>query len=159
MSLIPSKRVDRIFPILPPLCLLIAAQFSPQSAAVRRWSAIALLAAIIFTIAYSAQRVAVSYREDEGALARFGAEVRGQSAANNWHYEVIGGKDEGLLLYLRKTRFVKTKEAIERWNAGAIDTLIAPEEESKALLGELLNSVPTSLRGIFTVDGTTRVYV
>src|SRR5947199_4628283 len=26
MSLIPSKRVDRIFPILPPLCLLLAAQ-------------------------------------------------------------------------------------------------------------------------------------
>src|SRR5260370_851646 len=26
MSLIPSKRVDRIFPVLPPLCLLLAAQ-------------------------------------------------------------------------------------------------------------------------------------
>src|SRR4029077_4374160 len=26
MSLIPSKRVDRIFPILPPLCLLLATQ-------------------------------------------------------------------------------------------------------------------------------------
>jgi 4-amino-4-deoxy-L-arabinose transferase-like glycosyltransferase len=45
MSLIPSKRVDRIFPIVPPLCLLIAAQFSPQSASIRRWSAIALILA------------------------------------------------------------------------------------------------------------------
>jgi len=26
MSLIPSKRVDRIFPVIPPLCLLLAAQ-------------------------------------------------------------------------------------------------------------------------------------
>ena len=26
MSLIPSKRVDRIFPVLPPLCLLLAVQ-------------------------------------------------------------------------------------------------------------------------------------
>jgi len=26
MSLIPSKRVDRVFPIIPPLCLLLAAQ-------------------------------------------------------------------------------------------------------------------------------------
>src|SRR5438876_1907640 len=26
MSLIPSKRVDRIFPVVPPLCLLLAAQ-------------------------------------------------------------------------------------------------------------------------------------
>jgi hypothetical protein len=28
MSLIPSKRVDRIFPIIPPLCLLLAAQIA-----------------------------------------------------------------------------------------------------------------------------------
>ena len=28
MSLIPSKRVDRIFPVIPPLCLLLAAQIS-----------------------------------------------------------------------------------------------------------------------------------
>ena len=37
MSLIPSKRVDRIFPVIPPLCLLLAAQISGRdtSAAVR----------------------------------------------------------------------------------------------------------------------------
>ena len=26
MSLVPSKRVDRIFPVVPPLCLLLGAQ-------------------------------------------------------------------------------------------------------------------------------------
>ena len=30
MSLIPSKRVDRIFPVLPPLCLLLAAQVATR---------------------------------------------------------------------------------------------------------------------------------
>src|SRR5437660_5242844 len=30
MSLIPSKRVDRIFPIVPPLCLLLASQISAR---------------------------------------------------------------------------------------------------------------------------------
>src|SRR6266404_8236287 len=30
MSLIPSKRVDRIFPIIPPLCLLLAAQIGAR---------------------------------------------------------------------------------------------------------------------------------
>src|SRR5437870_9365925 len=30
MSLIPSKRVDRIFPIVPPLCLLLAAQIAAR---------------------------------------------------------------------------------------------------------------------------------
>jgi hypothetical protein len=32
MSLIPSKRVDRIFPIVPPLCLLLAAQIGRNAA-------------------------------------------------------------------------------------------------------------------------------
>ena len=30
MSLIPSKRVDRIFPVIPPLCLLLAAQVASR---------------------------------------------------------------------------------------------------------------------------------
>ncbi|MGZ4983153.1 MAG: hypothetical protein ACXV9Q_03570, partial [Chthoniobacterales bacterium] len=159
MSLIPSKRVDRIFPIVPPLCLLIAAQFTLESRSLRRWSAIALIVAMIAATAYAAGKIYVSYRADEGALARFGKIFRREAAANNWRYEVVGGKDEGLLLYLRKTRFVKTSEAIELWNAGAIDTLVTPEEEAGALLGHLLNSVPTTLKAVFTVDGKTRVYV
>src|SRR5204862_2729367 len=32
MSLIPSKRVDRIFPVLPPLCLLLATQVAGRYA-------------------------------------------------------------------------------------------------------------------------------
>ena len=35
MSLIPSKRVDRIFPVMPPLCLLLAAQISGRDVALR----------------------------------------------------------------------------------------------------------------------------
>jgi 4-amino-4-deoxy-L-arabinose transferase-like glycosyltransferase len=31
MSLIPSKRVDRIFPVIPPLCLLLAAQIAQRN--------------------------------------------------------------------------------------------------------------------------------
>src|SRR5881398_2956664 len=41
MSLIPSKRVDRIFPIVPPLCLLLAAQIGRHGAP-RRLDASAL---------------------------------------------------------------------------------------------------------------------
>src|SRR5205823_11902647 len=36
MSLIPSKRVDRIFPVIPPFCLLLAVQISGRDAAPRR---------------------------------------------------------------------------------------------------------------------------
>lgn len=51
MSLIPSKRVDRIFPIVPPLCLFIAF----QARRAPRWAAISLLVATLFTGAYSAE--------------------------------------------------------------------------------------------------------
>src|SRR6266481_6061942 len=36
MSLIPSKRVDRIFPVVPPLCLLLAAQIAKWSSCSHR---------------------------------------------------------------------------------------------------------------------------
>jgi hypothetical protein len=35
MSLIPSKRVDRIFPVIPPLCLLLAAQIGGRRSSSR----------------------------------------------------------------------------------------------------------------------------
>ena len=63
MSLIPSKRVDRIFPVIPPFCLLLAAQISGRDAAPRCpvgaarrlyvWTAAALVLAILFTGAYT----------------------------------------------------------------------------------------------------------
>src|SRR2546430_733372 len=58
MSLIPSKRVDRIFPIIPPLCLLAAiqsAQFlrdEKNRARNVRWVAATLLIATVATIGY-----------------------------------------------------------------------------------------------------------
>src|SRR5206468_10234910 len=40
MSLVPSKRVDRIFPVIPPLCLLLAAQVSSAFSSLRRADAL-----------------------------------------------------------------------------------------------------------------------
>src|SRR5881296_3877124 len=70
MSLIPSKRVDRIFPIVPPLCLLLAAQVSgvgalhrPDAPAGRPYLAIALALVIIFTGGYTISKVFSGYRD------------------------------------------------------------------------------------------------
>jgi 4-amino-4-deoxy-L-arabinose transferase-like glycosyltransferase len=52
MSLVPSKRVDRVYPVVPPLCLLLAAQINGSSRIkqmgerVLQWSAAALLFSI-----------------------------------------------------------------------------------------------------------------
>ena len=96
MSLIPSKRVDRIFPIVPPLCLLVAAQVSRAwnsetlGLRVRRWCGIALVVASIFASTYSAHKIITGFRADRGALARFGRAVRAEAAARGWRYEVVG---------------------------------------------------------------------
>src|SRR5207248_11053131 len=63
MSLIPSKRVDRIFPVIPPLCLLLAAQVVGISldekwrTHVYRWTAVALLFSILLTGSYTIAKV------------------------------------------------------------------------------------------------------
>ena len=161
MSLIPSKRVDRIFPVIPPFCLLLAAQLAPRNScshgpagrflgsfesdktghrpvgtttAVHRWSAIALALAILFTGGYTGWKVIIGYRDRRNALAVFGRNVRHQAEAHHWRYEVVSAKDEGLLLYLRKTRFVEPANAITEWNAGNLDALIASNEKAAVLM-------------------------
>ncbi len=132
MSLIPSKRVDRIFPVIPPLCLLLAAQVALVR--VYRWSAIALAFAILFTGGYTGWKIITGYRDHRDALAVFGRNIRHQAEAHHWRYEVVSAKDEGLLLYLRKTHFVKPGDAITEWNTGNLDALVASKEKAAVLI-------------------------
>jgi hypothetical protein len=135
MSLIPSKRVDRIFPVIPPLCLLLAAQVAPTR--VYRWSAIALAFAVFFTGGYTSWKIITGYRDHRDALAVFGRNIRHEAEAHHWRYEVVSAKDEGLLLYLRKTHFVKPGDAITEWNTGNLDALVASKEKAAVLIPDL----------------------
>jgi 4-amino-4-deoxy-L-arabinose transferase-like glycosyltransferase len=152
MSLIPSKRVDRIFPVIPPLCLLLAAQINGRDAALRRpvgaarraylWTATALVLAILFTGGYTGRKVITGYRDHRDALAVFGKNVRHQAEAHHWRYEIVSAKDEGLLLYLRKTHFVEPADAVTEWNAENLDALVASKQKAAALLSELKGDAP-----------------
>jgi 4-amino-4-deoxy-L-arabinose transferase-like glycosyltransferase len=124
MSLIPSKRVDRIFPVIPPMCLLIAAQLRGRNL---RWATAALLLSILYAGGYSAFKVYTGYRDHRGALVGFGAMVRDEAARHEWRYEVVKTNDEGLLLYLGKLHFVPPAEAIARWERGELDALVGPD--------------------------------
>lgn len=167
MSLIPSKRVDRIFPVIPPLCLLLGAQiaahnpsnrglerrssktFEPEATGHRpvatpiefvpayRWSALVLLLAILFSGGYTGWKVITGYRHHRNALAVFGHNVRHEAEVRHWRYEAVSAKDEGLLLYLRKTHFVKPADAVTEWNAGDLDALVASKEKAAALMRDL----------------------
>jgi hypothetical protein len=186
MSLIPSKRVDRIFPIVPPLCLLLAAQIASRRACshgsvsrpaesvdfdstghppspsygeagravatensatpIYRWMAVALAVAILFTGGYTIFKMISGYRGHRDALVVFARNVRHQAEAHHWHYEVVSAKDEGLLLYLRKTHFIEPDRAVVEWNRGNLDALVAPTEKAPALLSELRSASLSSLK-------------
>jgi 4-amino-4-deoxy-L-arabinose transferase-like glycosyltransferase len=152
MSLIPSKRVDRIFPIVPPLCLLLAAQignvFGNEETRTRvyRWSAVALLLSIVVTGGYTISKVVFGYRDHRDALVLFGRDVRNETEAHHWRYEVVSAKDEGLLLYLRRTHFIQPDRAIAQWNRGNLDALVAPAEKAPALMRELHNAALSQLK-------------
>jgi len=144
MSLIPSKRVDRIFPVIPPLCLLLAAQVA--LARLYRWSAIALAFAILFTGGYTGWKVITGYRDHRDTLAVFGRNVRHEMEAHRWRYGVVSAKDEGLLLYLRKTDFVKPADAITEWNTGNLDALVASKEKAAVLMRDLQGAALSELQ-------------
>jgi len=189
MSLIPSKRVDRIFPVVPPLCLLLAAQVArrqsrdflaspaerpihPTSRSddlswhndgvrgrIYRWTAAALLFSILFTSGYTVAKVVSGYRDHRDALVVFGREVRHEAGLRHWRYEAISGSDEGMLLYLQKTHFIKPEKAIREWNRGALDALVAPAEEGPRLLRELQNASLSPLRPVERKNQRGKSYV
>jgi 4-amino-4-deoxy-L-arabinose transferase-like glycosyltransferase len=160
MSLIPSKRVDRIFPVIPPLCLLLAAQVSggldalrqpddprrTDVAALRPYLAIGLLFAIFFTGSYTAWKVVTGYRDHRDALAIFGRDVRREAEAHHRRYEVVSAKDEGLLLYLQKTHYLEQGDAAAEWNAGNLDALIASTEKAEDLMPQLRGATVSQLK-------------
>src|SRR5438132_3688196 len=165
MSLIPSKRVDRIFPVIPPLCLLLAAQIGNSSvnkqlrARIYRWSAVALFLSILLTGGYTIAKVFSGYRDHRDALVVFGREVRHEAETHHWRYEVIGGKDEGVLLYLRRLYFVEPDDAIAKWKTGVIDAVAAPDEEQPRLLRDLEGSVRSRIRSWNENDDRTPGYI
>ncbi len=176
MSLVPSKRVDRIFPVIPPLCLLLAAQIAARNSCshspvghssrsveseetghkpvatrnalthICAWSVITLVVAILFTGGYAGWKIVTGYRDHRNALAVFGRNVRREAEAHHWRYEVVSAKDEGLLLYLRKTHFVDPVDAIRAWNSGNLDALVASGEKAAALMRDLQGAALSQLQ-------------
>src|SRR5438093_3959557 len=132
MSLIPSKRVDRVFTAVPPLCMLLAAQIKASMAdnvaRVRRIAVCAIIFAAIFTGAYSTMRVIEGYFNDRDALVKFGRDVRRIAAAEHLRYEILPGRDEGLLLYLQRPRFYTRKIKTTATPPG-LDALVVPIDE------------------------------
>ncbi|MBV9009987.1 MAG: glycosyltransferase family 39 protein [Verrucomicrobia bacterium] len=134
MSFIPSKRVDRIYPVLAPMCLLLAALVASwKRERIARWCAAVLLLAIIFTGSYVAFKIAYGIRHDRDALVKCGREFRARAAANRLRYAAVHGESEALVLYLDLPGYTPATEVVTRWNAGQIDAVIGPERAIRAI--------------------------
>jgi 4-amino-4-deoxy-L-arabinose transferase-like glycosyltransferase len=144
MSFVPSKRIDRIFPIVPPLCLLLAAVIAVcrgkerWRTVVDRICTVAIILSVVFTSGYTARRIVLARREQRDAFVVFGRAVVKEATQHHWRYAVIGGEDEGMLLYVRRTEFLEPEQAIVLWNGGKLDALVVPDDELDELLPRLL---------------------
>jgi 4-amino-4-deoxy-L-arabinose transferase-like glycosyltransferase len=151
MSFVPSKRIDRIFPIVPPLCLLLAAVIAAGREKERwrtivdRLCAAAIILSVVFTAGYTARKVALASREQRDAFAVFGRAVVKDTTAHGWRYGVVGGEDEGMLLYVRRTEFLEPEQAIAAWNEGKLDALVVPDDEIDGLLPRLQGGEPKKI--------------
>jgi glycosyl transferase family 22 (putative mannosyltransferase) len=151
MSFVPSKRIDRIFPIVPPLCLLLAAVVATfrekerWRLTVDRACAVAIILSVIFTSGYTARKIVIASREQRDAFAVFGRAVEKETAAHGWRYGVVGGEDEGMLLYVRRAEFLEPEEAAEDWNAGKLDALVVPDDEIDGLVPQLQGGKPKKI--------------
>jgi 4-amino-4-deoxy-L-arabinose transferase-like glycosyltransferase len=154
MSLVPSKRVDRIFPIIPPLCLLLGAQASEmlRAGAQRKrnmqWATAAVIAAMLLSGGATMIRVVFGYRDHRDGLSIFGQKVRQLAGANHWRVEAVGSNDEGLPLYLMRPHFLSADRAIAEWNDGKIDALAIPADQLPRYMHALRDVVPPSLQSV-----------
>ncbi|MGH8095508.1 MAG: ArnT family glycosyltransferase [Chthoniobacterales bacterium] len=137
MSIIPSKRVDRIFPVVPPLCLLLGAQVAvlrenrAWQRKVQPWLVAALVFAGIFTGGYVAWKIEQACRSQSDALVRFSQEVRAEAKQRVWRYGLVGGPEEGMLLYLRCDHFLSPDAAEAQWRAGILDALVVRDQPTR----------------------------
>ena len=165
MSLIPSKRVDRIYPVIPPLCLLLAVQIKNIAAdeewreRVYRWSAIALVLSILFSGGYTVFKVISGYRGNRDALVAFGRDVRREAAAHHWRLEAVRGYDEGMLLYLERTHFITSEQAVTKWNAAQLDALVVPTDEAPELMRQMRDAALSQLHSAKRKDEHGMGYV
>jgi 4-amino-4-deoxy-L-arabinose transferase-like glycosyltransferase len=151
MSFVPSKRIDRIFPIVPPLCLVLAAVIAACRERERwrpivdRSCTIAIILSVVFTSGYTARKIVLASREQRDAFALFGRAVAKEASAHGWRYAVVGGEDEGMLLYVRRTEFLEPEQAAADWNAGKLDALVVPDDEIDGLLPRLQGGEPKKI--------------
>ncbi len=121
MTLIPAKRVDRIYPTIPPLALLLvefaAAIWSDRRA--RIGAGVLSAFGFLFSGGYFLGLIPWGYAVGTPGLVDFAADVRRTATERGIdEITILRARDESLLLYLDTLRFTEKGEAFEAWRAG-----------------------------------------
>jgi len=132
MSLIPSKRPDRIYPLVPLLSVLVAALAGAVPAAHAlarwrtRWLAVAAVALAAGHVAYAAIKAGRDYGAREHALVSFGRQARARANRADLPLAILKpvALHTGMALYARDTRVVDAGQAAREWAAGRTCALI-----------------------------------
>lgn len=131
MTFIPAKRVDRIYPVIPPLCLLLvefcATAWSDVRARVAAGAAI--LGALAFAGGYFIGLVPLSVHERTPAVVEFAETARRMAADRGVPAITLPrSRDEGLILYLDVPRFTEKGDARRIWESGRPAALVLSEK-------------------------------
>lgn len=143
MSLVPSKRTDRIFPVIPPAALwmieLLAAWNRDRLGRfpLRRTLAVLVVLSALFSGIYAGANVAQAYREDQGGLRRFAMKARAEAQQRGWALAVVAGRDEGVPMYAGVRQFSSTREARRLWHDGKISGLIVERDRLRKMADDL----------------------
>ena len=130
MTFVPSKRVDRIFPVIPPLCLLFVSMVAACQCGkrVRAWCGAAVVVAALAVCGYFLIIVWIGYRDIDDALVRFGREVQAVTKkAGALKLGVVEGRDEPMVIYCGAARTLRPNSAMRAWSTGELDALVIPE--------------------------------
>ncbi len=143
MTLVPSKRTDRIFPAVPPLCLVLTALLSaarrppesdPAAPDLRwpeQWSRFTTNVAVGVATVATLTGIVQVYRTGQNAPADFGARVRAATVGR--HLEMVMGPqpvvgEEAMIVYLRRIKYVAAGAAAQQASAGTLDAVVLHEK-------------------------------
>jgi 4-amino-4-deoxy-L-arabinose transferase-like glycosyltransferase len=133
MELVPSKRFDRILPVVPPMCLLLAAAaryvpgFELWKQPLGRLAILLPMAGVLFAGGYAGYHVSQNYSNQADGLVRFGEQVRAEVLGQGDRLAVVNGKDEGMLMYTGALRFTRLDDALALWKTKRIQWMVIGE--------------------------------